>query len=90
MQFWLFASAAVLALLSSLTLLAKSEFYRGGGRILGGLSWVLFGSFLLALSALPASYAPLSWCVVFTGVLTVASGARKFLRRNAQEQKGEL
>jgi len=82
----LFGAAALTALVSALSLLAKSEAIRGGGRVIGGLSWILVGAFLLALTfgtpGLPSPCGLLSGCLVFTGVVTVASGLRKYLRRN--------
>ncbi len=82
----LFSAAALTALASALSLLAKSEAIRGGGRIVGGISWILVGAFLLTLTygtpGLPTPCGFLSGCLVFTGVVTVASGLRKFLRRN--------
>lgn len=78
--------AVLLAVTNAATLFAKNEGIRGAGRVIGGLAWLLFGSFLLASpggnESLPA-YTPLSWLVVVTGVITLGSGVRKFLRRHA-------
>lgn len=82
----LFVLAVALAFASALTLLAKNEGIRGAGRVLGGLSWLFLGAFLLLSQVGSQSiplYTPLSWVVVATGIITLASGARKFLRRNA-------
>lgn len=84
----LFAFAAILAFASALTLFAKNEGIRGSGRVLGGFAWIFFGAFLLnapiATESLPA-YTPFSVLVVFTGVITLGSGVRKYLRRNVPQ-----
>jgi len=82
----LFLIALLLALVSTLALLAKNEGIRGIGRVAGGFSWTLFGAFLLDLCCstgqLPASYTLPSAALVLMGVVTIASGARKFARRH--------
>lgn len=82
----LFALAAVLAIASALTLLAQNEGIRGAGRVIGGFAWLFLGAFLLINPVggdAIALYTPLSWLVVLTGVITLGSGVRKYLRRNA-------
>ena len=75
-----------LAIVSTLSLLAKNEGLRGLGRVAGGFSWTLFGCFLLVLTysshQLEALYGIPSAILVLMGVVTVPSGARKFARRN--------
>jgi len=81
----LFALAAVLAIASALTLLAKNEGIRGAGRIIGGFAWLFFGAFLLITQAgadVVSFHTPLSWLVVSTGVITLGSGVRKYARRD--------
>ncbi len=75
--------AVVLAVLSAACLFAKTEGFRASGRVCGGLSWILFGTFLLHLPHDAAAMLVVSsWCLIITGVITVGSGARKFARRN--------
>ncbi|CAN5321406.1 hypothetical protein BH11CYA1_BH11CYA1_15200 [soil metagenome] len=91
----LFFAAVALAALNALSLLAKAESIRGLGRVIGGFSWICFGTFALLLSncqaAIPAAtsaaidglaFAVASYVLIACGVLGVGSGARKFARRN--------
>ncbi|MBS1999112.1 MAG: hypothetical protein JSS86_22455, partial [Cyanobacteria bacterium SZAS LIN-2] len=84
--FALFLLALALAFVSTLSLLAKNEGIRGMGRVAGGLSWTLFAAFLLVLTCgthqLPGEYAVPSGFLLLMGLVTIASGARKFARRN--------
>lgn len=68
---------AVLLFLSSLSLLFKNEGVRGAGRVVSGFGLVLVG---LGLTVATAGLAP--WAVLAAGVITLGSGARKYLRRN--------
>lgn len=80
---FLFFAAVALAVLNALSLLAKAESIRGLGRIIGGFSWLSFGAFALFLPAAQAlAFAAASYLLIGCGVLAVASGARKFARRN--------
>ena len=84
----LFAISALLALASALTLFAKNEGIRGSGRVIGGFAWICFGIFLLNApintESLPG-YLAFSSLVVLTGVITLGSGVRKYLRRNVPQ-----
>lgn len=85
MEFSLFLAAALLGLLSALSLLARAEALRGSGRVAGGVSTVLLGTFLLlAFKQHSAAYQVLSAVIILTGLMTVGSGVRKYLRRNSQ------
>lgn len=80
--------AVLAAVLNAATLFAKNEGIRGAGRVILGVAWILFGSFLLVSpggnESLPL-YTPLSYLVVLSGVVTLGSGVRKFARRNAAQ-----
>lgn len=79
----LFFIAVALAVLNALSLLAKAESIRGLGRVVGGLSWIVFGVFALFLPAAQAGgFAAASYVLIACGVLGLGSGARKFARRN--------
>lgn len=85
----LFVLSVLLAFGCALTLFAKNEGIRGAGRVLGGFAWLFFGVYLLVVpagAAIVPLYTPLSWLVVASGVITLGSGVRKFLRRNAVQQ----
>jgi hypothetical protein len=87
--------AAGLALISSGSLLAKDEGIRGLGRVMGGVSTVSQGLFLLSLSLsrrkrkMPGSATLFSTVIVLTGVVTLGSGVRKYLRRNSPSELKE-
>lgn len=70
---------ALLAVLAALSLLFKAESIRGAGRVISGFALLAIGVALISLTP-EAMYAALA--VTSSGVLTVASGARKYLRRN--------
>lgn len=80
--FWL---AILLAVISSLSLLSANEGIRGMGRVSGGLSTVFLGGVLLANTVLtgllPAQYVFPESILILTGLITVGSGLRKFIRR---------
>ncbi|HEY9787399.1 MAG TPA: hypothetical protein V6D17_18565 [Candidatus Obscuribacterales bacterium] len=69
--------AAVLALLQALSLFAKTEGFRGSGRLFGGVSTILIGIVLLQVT----TFVLASWVLVLCGIVAVGSGARKFARR---------
>jgi hypothetical protein len=79
-----FALGAVLAVLSTLSLLAKNEGVRGGGRVIGGGAWLAIG-----VAAWLGHQDPLAViggiALVICGLVTLASGARKFMRRNTPQ-----
>jgi hypothetical protein len=82
----LYASGVMLLLISAASLLFKNEGIRGAGRVLGGVGWLAVGVFLLEDSATRESaYAWLSWGVILSGLATVCSGLRKFIRRNSTQ-----
>jgi hypothetical protein len=87
MQVLLFlVPAVVLALFQAATLFSNKEFWRGSGRVGGGLSTVLLGVAILAVNPpAPSSVQVLVAVLILTGVITVASGARKFIRRNVAQ-----
>jgi hypothetical protein len=79
----LFFAAVAFAALNALSLLAKAESIRGLGRVIGGFSWICFGAFVLFLPAAQAwPFVAACYLLIACGVLGVASGARKFARRN--------
>lgn len=84
----LLPTAAALSLLNAISLLCKSEAYRGLGRIAGGAALILLGCYLSHLlpfiTGQTTQYFS-AWLVLASGVVTLASGARKFLRRNLSQ-----
>jgi len=90
MELWIFRLAVGLAVISAASLVAKTETYRGLGRIVGGFSWIAFSVFVHPLSKGEAfslfGYSAGSLVLFFIGVGTVISGARKFKRRNLPQQ----
>lgn len=76
-----FALGAALAVLSTLSLFAKNEGIRGGGRVIGGGAWLAIGvaAWLGQQSDLTVIAGV---ALVICGLVTLGSGARKFLRRN--------
>jgi len=84
--FSIFLPALILAIVSTLCLLAKNEGLRGMGRVAGGFSWILFGLFITVLTnqthQLPSEYTVPGIVLSVLGLVTVVSGARKFFRRN--------
>lgn len=78
----LFAAAAVLCVLSTLTLLVKSEGVRGIGRVVGGIAWAFAGTGVIALTPGTIAFSlVLGWCFIGCGAITSALGIRKFNRR---------
>jgi hypothetical protein len=82
MQILLLAGAVVLGLLQAASLFSSKEFWRGSGRVGGGLSTILLALLLLTSSA-PPLVNLLSVVLALTGLVTVGSGLRKFVRRNS-------
>ncbi len=85
---YLFPAAALLCLLSALSLFAKSEAFRGAGRVAGGLGLILLGTFLALIFHGLTQQVFLywsAWTVIACGVITAGSGLRKFIRRNAAQ-----
>lgn len=83
----LFAAGA-LKVLESASLLSAKEGFRGAGRVGGGLAWILVGISLHGFSrlgGLPAGVELVGIVFALCGLLTAASGARKFLRRNVAQ-----
>jgi hypothetical protein len=84
--FAVFLLAGSLAALSTASLFFKNEGARGLGRVFGGFSTIAFGAFFLMITygshQLAPDYGPVSALIVLMGVLTVAAGVRKFMRRN--------
>lgn len=76
----LFNIGALLALLAALSLLFKSEAVRGAGRVVLGVSSLLVG-FHFVFTSLTFG----GWLFVLSGLVTVGSGVRKYLRRSTAE-----
>ncbi|MGH9548702.1 MAG: hypothetical protein ACRD3W_04970, partial [Terriglobales bacterium] len=93
METILYGLAAMLALISAGSLLAKNEGIRGAGRVCGGVSTICLGVFLLLLSrgahSMPEGSTLFSAIVLLTGIVTFASGVRKYFRRNAEADMKE-
>ncbi len=77
---------SILSMAASCSLLFKSEAVRGGGRVVLGFAWVVMA---YALAQAAVTFGPLAPLVVVTGVMlgisgvvTLGSGVRKYLRRN--------
>lgn len=81
----LYGPGVLLLLASAVSLLFKNEGVRGAGRILGGIGTLLVGIFLLRDSTHGGIYTVLNWGVVLAAVVTIGSGTRKYLRRNAPQ-----
>ena len=76
-----FALGAVLAVLSTLSLFAKNEGIRGGGRVIGGGAWLAIGA--AAWLGQQNEFTIIAGiALVICGLVTLGSGARKFARRN--------
>jgi hypothetical protein len=81
----LYLAAVLLSVACALSLFAKTEGFRGSGRVAGGLSTILLCVFLFtSVSGQPALFTALTGALLLTGLVTVGSGARKFMRRNIQ------
>ncbi len=76
----IFNIGALLALLAALSLLFKSEAVRGSGRVVLGVSSLLVGFYFVS-----SSLAFGGWLFLLSGLITVGSGVRKYLRRSTAE-----
>lgn len=75
-----------LSMAASGSLLFKSEAVRGAGRVVLGLAWVMMGVSLWMLAEVYGVFkTPVTVAAVMlgiSGVITLGSGVRKYLRRN--------
>lgn len=76
-------AVAVTAVLAAATLFAKSEFWRGLGRVICGVAWLLVGVLVAHVSGGFTTVPALA--VLVSGLVTVGSGVRKFARRNSPQ-----
>lgn len=73
-------AVAITAVLAAITLFAKNEFWRGLGRVVTGVAWLLVGVLVAKVAGGFLTVPALA--ILATGLVTVGSGARKFARRN--------
>jgi hypothetical protein len=82
-----FGLAIAALVVSTVSLLAKNEGFRGAGRVALAVSLLAFGVFLLDISRVAELgnifYGGL--VVLGCGAITLASGVRKYIRRNTAQ-----
>lgn len=90
----LYLAAGIFLLMGCLSLLTSKEAFRGLGRVATGLGLGLLGYYIYILvpavfmaTGYASAQQSLSIGLMGIGVLTIASGVRKFKRRNLESDK---
>lgn len=77
-------AAVATLVVQTASLFSANEGFRGAGRVFGGASILLLGIFVhAAASNLGALVSAAAVVIGLCGLITVAAGVRKYLRRNA-------
>lgn len=80
----LFALVVLTQILASISLFFKAEAIRGLGRVAGGIS-ITAMSYFAYLQFVSGTGLVLAIALAVCGLVTIASGARKFARRNLEQ-----